>query len=106
MRRGARRRPSATADWLPAAEQNVGAAAIYGPPDAGFPEDGVIAIGKPDTAGWVHGEVSLEAVRQVRADGMVLTFRDWPEQAAAAASRRCPRRSGGAASLPQSRAAP
>ena len=31
-------------------------------------------------AGWVHGEVSLEAVRQARADGMVLTFRDWAEQ--------------------------
>ena len=68
------------ADWLPVAEHNHGAAAIYGPPDTGFPEDGVIAIGKPDVAGWVHGEVSLDAVRQARADGMVLTFRDWAEQ--------------------------
>lgn len=68
------------ADWMPVAAQNHGAAAIYGPPDTGFPEDGVIAIGKPDVAGWVHGEVSLEAVRAARADGMVLTFRDWAEQ--------------------------
>ena len=80
------------ADWLPVAEQNHGAAAIYGPPDTGFPEDGVIAIGKPDVAGWVHGEVSLEAVRQARADGMVLTFRDWAEQPVTR-SRRGARRS-------------
>ncbi len=69
------------ADWLPAADKNHGAAAIYGPPDLGFPEDGVIAIGKMDTPGWVHGEVTLEAVRNARADGMVLSFRDWAEQA-------------------------
>jgi predicted amidohydrolase len=68
------------ADWLPVAEQNHGAAAIYGPPDTGFPEDGLIAIGKPDTAGWVHGEVALEAVREARADGTALSFRDWAEQ--------------------------
>jgi predicted amidohydrolase len=68
------------ADWMPVAEENHGAAAIYGPPDGGFPDDGVIALGKPDVAGWVYGEVSLDAVRQVRAEGAALTFRDWAEQ--------------------------
>ena len=68
------------APWLPVAEQNHGAAGIYGPPDNGFPEDGVVAAGKPDVAGWVYGEVSLDAVRQSRTDGTVLTFRDWAEQ--------------------------
>ena len=68
------------ADWLRAAAKSTGTAAIYGPPDVGFPEDGVIAAGKPNTAGWVHAEVSLEAVRAVRADGAVLNHRDWAEQ--------------------------
>jgi predicted amidohydrolase len=68
------------ANWLAASARNVGAAAIYGPPDAGFPEDGLVAVGKADTAGWVHGEATLEAVREVRRDGRVLNFRHWPEQ--------------------------
>ena len=68
------------ADWLPAAAQNHGAAAIYGPPDLGFPEDGVVAVGKMDSAGWVHGEVALEAVGRVREEGAVRVFHDWPAQ--------------------------
>jgi predicted amidohydrolase len=74
------------ADWLPPAAQTVGAAAVYGPPDLGFPEDGVVAAGKLDAAGWVHAEVPAEAVRKVRTDGSVLTLFDWPRQAAAAAA--------------------
>jgi predicted amidohydrolase len=74
------------ANWLGAATRSTGAAAIYGPPDVGFPEDGVVAIGKIDAPGWVHGEISLEAVRHVRADGAVLIHRDWPEQTARAAT--------------------
>ena len=85
------------ADWLPVAATNHGAAGIYGPPDVGFPEDGVIAVGKPDVAGWVHGEVSLEALRQARADGAVLAFRDWAEQAERSRRRRDGRRWGLAA---------
>ena len=58
----------------------TGAAAVYGPPDVGFPEDGVVAVGKMDAAGWVHAEVPLEAVRKVRTEGTVLTLFDWPRQ--------------------------
>jgi predicted amidohydrolase len=58
------------ADWLPGAGRFHGAAGVYGPPEEGFPEDGVIAVGKPDVAGWVHGEIALDAVRQARAGGM------------------------------------
>ncbi len=72
------------AEWLPAARRSVGVAAIYGPPDAGFPEDGVIAVGKPGTPGWVTGEISLDAVARVRAEGSVRTFADWPGQLRAA----------------------
>ena len=69
------------ARWLGAVTRSTGAAAIYGPPDKGFPEDGVIATGKIDAPGWVHGEIELDAVRHVRTDGAVLTYRDWQEQA-------------------------
>ena len=68
------------AGWLPPAARSTGAAAVYGPPDVGFPEDGVVAVGKVDAAGWVHAEVPLEAVRKVRTDGTVLTLFDWPRQ--------------------------
>lgn len=70
------------ADWLPQAARNVGAAAIYGPPDTGFPEDGVIAVGKLDAPGWVHGELAPEAIRTLRAEPAVPIPGDWPEQAA------------------------
>ena len=31
------------ADWCPAVDLNTGAAAIYGPPDHGFPDTGILA---------------------------------------------------------------
>jgi predicted amidohydrolase len=68
------------ADWCPAVDRNVGAAGIYGPPDQGFPEDGLIAVGKANTPGWTYGEVSHAAIREVRTEGVVLNHRDWPEQ--------------------------
>lgn len=74
------------ADWLPAARKSAGVAAIFGPPDAGFPEDGILAAGKPGTAGWVTGEASLDAVWRVREQGNVRTYSDWPDQARALAA--------------------
>jgi predicted amidohydrolase len=68
------------APWCPAVDENVGAAAIYGPPDAGFPATGVLAEGELNVAGWVFAEVDLDAVDHVRRDGQVLNFRDWDEQ--------------------------
>ncbi|HRO11384.1 carbon-nitrogen hydrolase family protein [Amaricoccus sp.] len=65
-------------DWLPLAAQTHGAAAIYAPPEEAFPEDGVIAAGKPDVAGWVHGEVSLDALRQTREAEGAGPADDWP----------------------------
>jgi len=59
------------ADWLAAANRNVGAAAIYGPFEPGFPDDGIVAVGKLNVAGWVHGEVSLDALRRARSEAAV-----------------------------------
>ena len=69
------------ATWMPAVDHNHGTAAVYGPPEAGLPDDGVIAQGKADTAGWVHADVSLDSLRQARAEG-ARVFRDWDAQAA------------------------
>ena len=68
------------------ARKSAGVAAIFGPADAGFPEDGVIAAGKAGNAGWVTGEASLDAVWRVREEGSVRTFADWPDQARALAA--------------------
>lgn len=75
-----------SADWLAVGRQNRGAAGMYCPPDGGFPEDGVIAIGKTDSSGWVHGEVDLDALRRLRSDGSVRNVEDWTAQQAPQAS--------------------
>lgn len=68
------------ADWSPAVDSNRGAAAIYGPPDRGFPDDGVVALGAMDAVQWVFGEVDLARVAELRADGGVLNALHWREQ--------------------------
>ncbi|SON56971.1 Nitrilase [Hartmannibacter diazotrophicus] len=68
------------AAWSPAMDDNRGAAGIYGPPDIGFPDDGVVAIGEIDRPAWVLGEVDLDRVSAVRLDGRVLNSLHWPEQ--------------------------
>jgi predicted amidohydrolase len=68
------------ADWSPAVDMNRGAAALYGPPDRGFPADGVVAIGEMDAAQWLFAEVDLAKVAELRAAGTVLNRRDWAEQ--------------------------
>lgn len=68
------------AAWSPAVDENHGAAAIYGPPDGAFPDDGVVAIGELDAPQWVFGEVDLARVAALRANGGVLNARHWSEQ--------------------------
>ncbi len=70
-----------TAPWCAGMEENTGRASIYGPPDRGFPSTGIFAEGGLGEAGWVYADVSTAAVADVRADGVVLNFRHWPEQA-------------------------
>ncbi|WP_298164208.1 carbon-nitrogen hydrolase family protein [Novosphingobium sp.] len=68
------------AEWSPAVDVNRGAAGVYGPPDRGMPEDGVIALGAEGESAWVFGEVDLARVEELRADGGVLNARDWRDQ--------------------------
>lgn len=69
-----------SAPWNEVADKTIGAGGIYGPPDHGFPDDGVLAQGDIGQPGWTMAEVDLEAIAHVRADGHVLNRSHWSEQ--------------------------
>lgn len=73
-------------DFCPAVDENIGSAAIYGPPDAGFPENGIFAETPLNTPGWAFAEVSRDAIAEVRRNGGVLNHLHWAEQAERVAS--------------------
>jgi predicted amidohydrolase len=73
------------APWSPAVDVNVGAAGVYGPPDRGFPDDGVLAQGTLNDPGWVYAQIDPARVAEVRRNGHVLNYRHWPEQGAGTA---------------------
>ncbi|MGI3778213.1 MAG: carbon-nitrogen hydrolase family protein [Janthinobacterium lividum] len=66
------------APWLGTLDANRGYAAVFGPVDRGFPEDGVIARGALDAPGWVYATLDRTRLDAVRADGGVRNHRDWP----------------------------
>lgn len=68
------------APWCPAVDENVGAAAIYGPPDLGFPPTGVLAEAGLNTPGWTHAMVDPGRIDRVRREGQVLNAAHWAEQ--------------------------
>ncbi|EEE35571.1 hydrolase, carbon-nitrogen family [Rhodobacteraceae bacterium KLH11] len=67
-------------DWSTAVNMNTGMGGVFGPPDIGFPQTGVLAEGTLNTPGWTYAEVDLSAIAQVRADGHVLNRTHWAEQ--------------------------
>ena len=69
------------APWCEPTDANTGTAAVYGPPDLGFPDSGVIAQGALNRPGWVYADVSLDAIARVRAEGRVANHADWRRQA-------------------------
>jgi len=66
------------APWSAALDVNRGHAAVFGPVDRGFPEDGVLARGALDTEEWVFCTLDPARIAAVREDGAVRNFRDWP----------------------------
>ncbi len=67
-----------SAPGLASVDENHGLAAVYGPVDRGFAEDGVVVAGAPDTPGLVFADLDQARLETVRADGAVRNFRDWP----------------------------
>jgi len=52
-------------------DANTGRAAIFGPPDHGFPDDGILAQGARDAPGWVAATLPAGALSDTRARGAV-----------------------------------
>ncbi|MGB8621622.1 MAG: carbon-nitrogen hydrolase family protein [Paracoccaceae bacterium] len=69
-----------SAAWCPPVDENVGAAAIYGPPDMGFAPTGVLAEGAINSPGWTYADVDLDAMRAVRSAGETRNMTHWAEQ--------------------------
>jgi predicted amidohydrolase len=51
------------ADWAPAIARSTGSAGVYVAPGAEGSEDGVLAVGKADTPGWVYADVADDKAR-------------------------------------------
>lgn len=73
------------AAWSPAVDVNRGAAGVFAPPDGGFPDDGVVALGEVDRPAWITARIDLAASRAVRESGAVFNHRHWTEQPGAGA---------------------
>ena len=68
------------APWSEAVDVNVGAAGVFAPPDRGFPDDSVVALGTLNEPGWLYADIDLTRVATVRTQGHVLNHRDWDAQ--------------------------
>lgn len=66
------------APWCGTLDANRGQAAVFGPIDRGFPEDGVIAQGRLDAGEWVFADIDPAALEGVRRDGQVRNHLSWP----------------------------
>ena len=66
------------APWSATLDRNRGFAGVFGPCDRGFPEDGIIALGRMDEPGLVFAELDPALLEAVRADGGVRNHRDSP----------------------------
>jgi predicted amidohydrolase len=69
------------ADWSQVIDESVGRGGVFGPPDKGFPANGILAEGELNKPGWTYAEVDLDAVAEVRRDGVVLNRSHWDDQA-------------------------
>ncbi len=66
------------APWSAALDANHGYAAVFGPVDHGFPEDGVLARGALDQGEWVFCDLDPARLDAVRAEGAVRNHASWP----------------------------
>ncbi len=68
------------APWSEAVDTTTGLGGVFGPPDVGFPETGVLSAGVLNKPGWTYAAVDLERIAHVRQDGIVLGRQHWTEQ--------------------------
>ncbi|MBP0445642.1 carbon-nitrogen hydrolase family protein [Roseomonas sp. SSH11] len=65
------------APWSAALDVNRGKAAIFGPVDRGFPDDGVIAEGVLDEPRWLFADLDPARITAVRREGAVFNHQGW-----------------------------
>jgi predicted amidohydrolase len=65
-----------TVDLSAGPEDTVGAAAVLGPVDINFPDDGLIGHGTMNQVGMVMTDISFEKLAAVRSHGQVHNFED------------------------------
>lgn len=70
-------------DWSTSVDNTTGMGGIFGPPDTGFPSDGIISTGEIGKAGWTIGDAPHSAIGHVRSDGVVRNATHWSEKEAA-----------------------
>ncbi|MCC1495011.1 carbon-nitrogen hydrolase family protein [Cognatishimia sp. F0-27] len=68
------------AAWSEAIDISTGRGGMFGPPDIGFPDNGVLAQGAIDHPGWTLVEIDRSTIAQVRAAGVVRNRAHWSEQ--------------------------
>ena len=77
--------------WSVAIDRNVGAAGVFVPPEHGFSEDGVLARGDLNAAGWVYAGIDRKALARLRQGPEVFIRRDWHRHAACTVDVVCER---------------
>ncbi|HJP68580.1 MAG TPA: carbon-nitrogen hydrolase family protein [Sphingomicrobium sp.] len=65
------------ANWLAEFDRLVGFAGIYGPPDLGPRENGVVAQGAREQAEWIYGDVDLAAIDRIRGGAGIANVSEW-----------------------------
>jgi predicted amidohydrolase len=73
------------APWSAALDVNIGAAAVFTPPDNAISANGVLAEGPLNVPQWVYADLDLDALAKIREDGEVLNSKRWSLQPGAAA---------------------
>lgn len=63
------------AGWSEAVDRNTGQAAVFGPADLGFPDDGVVQRGELNKPCWVYETIDLSKIKAVRNSGHVFNFK-------------------------------
>ncbi|MCC7466844.1 MAG: carbon-nitrogen hydrolase family protein [Saprospiraceae bacterium] len=63
------------APWSPAVDINFGHSAFYSTPDKLFPEEGILKQATALSPGWLHCNLDLGLIEQIRADGQTLNFK-------------------------------
>ena len=61
-------------------DEATGTGGVFCPPDKGFPESGVLALGTIGDAGWTYATIDTAQIAEVRKDGAVLNRKHWSEQ--------------------------